>query len=536
MINTSYKQQIKEKSREAIWNHAIDSLTLNQNNSKILNAKYIQRLWDYSFEEYLLKYKVIKKENADESVLDSWINFANKTYGNKEPSDLKIAYFCGPEPENDLKLMLSKGILIENVWAFENDKETYYNALENAKDRYEQLKIYNGSIESFLEIYPLSFDIIYLDFTSSLLSKKTFKTIHTIFDKQALSEIGILIINSTLPEHSEENVDFLTKYFLPHTFIEEEVCGEDLELLDDVGSRFIEMDKFKQLIDNNFEGAYSAFASQYPMLYSNIVQPIFRILKINSARKRFFNINEDRDYKQILKIDISRMENIKILCENLFGDEIENFRGSEFFTSPENYPMYHFIRELKDINSNWFNYYTNKENEISRFDAIKFRDLLLTSCEGYVNVLSETLKEAIPKICKVIPDNNGGIFCDIPMFHLWLELALNQLGYPYHSNVKNHKRHKYIAKERKMFVDIFTFDRCRALYDWLPMVEFYADNLMSIEKQIIVRSCIDAIRKESTYIIDNLYLYSNLIGFGEKSWVNFATLEERENFGSEEIV
>lgn len=64
MINTSYKQEIKEKSREAIWNHAIYSLTLNQHNSKILNAKYIQRLWDYSFEEYLLKYKFIEKREC----------------------------------------------------------------------------------------------------------------------------------------------------------------------------------------------------------------------------------------------------------------------------------------------------------------------------------------------------------------------------------------------------------------------------------------------------------------------------------------
>lgn len=405
MINTSYKQEIKEKSREAIWNHAIDSLTLNRNNSKILNAKYIQRLWDYSFEECIFKYKYIVNKTADESVLDSWINFSNKTYYKKEPPDLKIAYFCGPEPENDLKLMLSKGILIENVWAFENDKKTYHNALENAKDRYEQLKIYNGSIESFLEIYPLSFDIIYLDFTSSLLSKKTFKTIHTIFDKQALSEIGILIINSTLPEHLDENVDFLTKYFLPHIFIEQEVFGEDLEFAGDIGSRFMNMDKFKQLVDNNFEEAYSAFVSQYPLLYSNIVQPIFRVLKISSARKRLFNTNDD------LKVDISRMENIKIACENLFEEKIENFIGSEFLLSPEKYPMYHFILELKDINSNWFNHYTDKENEISRFDAIKFRGLLLTSCEGYVNVLSETLKEAIPRIYKEIPDKNRVIFC-----------------------------------------------------------------------------------------------------------------------------
>ena len=70
--------------------------------------------------------------------------------------------------------------------------------------------------------------------------------------------------------------------------------------LDFFDRKIMNLGEFKKLIDNNFEGAYSSFASQYPMLYSNIVQPIFRILKLNSARKRFFNINSDRDYKQIL--------------------------------------------------------------------------------------------------------------------------------------------------------------------------------------------------------------------------------------------
>ena len=43
----TYKQAEKEKSRELIWNHAVESITTQRNNNRILNATYMEHLWLY---------------------------------------------------------------------------------------------------------------------------------------------------------------------------------------------------------------------------------------------------------------------------------------------------------------------------------------------------------------------------------------------------------------------------------------------------------------------------------------------------------
>src|SRR5690606_8428166 len=87
-----------------------------------------------------------------------------------------------------------------------------------------------------------------------------------------------------------------------------------------------------------------------------------------------------------------------------------------------------------------------------------------------------------------------------------------------HSNVKNHNRFSYKAKEREMCLDIFTFDKCRALYDWLPMIEYYGEDLSKIERQMITRICLDAIGKHRLLILDSLYFGSSLVCINDKSW------------------
>lgn len=44
---TTYKQPVKERSRELIWNHAVKSLTSLRNNNRILNVSYMEHLWLY---------------------------------------------------------------------------------------------------------------------------------------------------------------------------------------------------------------------------------------------------------------------------------------------------------------------------------------------------------------------------------------------------------------------------------------------------------------------------------------------------------
>lgn len=103
-----------------------------------------------------------------------------------------------------------------------------------------------------------------------------------------------------------------------------------------------------------------------------------------------------------------------------------------------------------------------------------------------------------PEVNQVISEINNWFygqcrFCDVPMAHLWLELLLFHYGHPYHTNIGNHKRYSYTAKKRKMCLDIFTLDKCRALYDWIPMLEYFIYDMQDNNRQMITRMCIDAL-------------------------------------------
>jgi hypothetical protein len=143
--------------------------------------------------------------------------------------------------------------------------------------------------------------------------------------------------------------------------------------------------------------------------------------------------------------------------------------------------------------------------------------------------ISENLSKSIREIITALPDPNGGVFCDVPMPHLWIELAINHLGNAHHINTGEHWRAKYRAKNREMYLDMFVLDNCRALYDWLPMVDLYGEYMTSIERQIIVRGCMDAITKQNHYSSFFSYFGANLIGIHTKRWSIFGELDERQD-------
>jgi hypothetical protein len=504
-MSSGYKQQVKDKSRRLLWSHAVKSLTAQRTKNQILNERYVRRLWNYCFKERLFKFTSISSANA--KILDDWILFAQQCYGAKTPAELRIAYLCGPEPENDLKVLLELGIRIENVWAFENDNQLFKNAISSIKDNYPTLKIFNGRIDTFLSISPAKFDIIYLDFTGPLFSpsSKPYQAIHSVFDHQSLSELGVLIVNSCLPEKTDESIDFLSSYYFNQQFLESTVLSDHPEL-DHDGSYGEGADAYgfsksqiKRIIEKNFWFAYSAFATHYPIFYANLIQPAHHVLKNPLVKKRLFEIKEEA------------------------LDEIDQkyFNREEIILEWTEYAFYNFLQSLGDYRSarEWSKYFNSNAHGASRDSAVRYVYMLRDAVYGdFVHLLSDSLKKSISEINNSIPDIKGGRFCDVPMIHLWLELAVNQLGYPNHTNIKNHKRFSYKAKENEMFVDVFTFDKCRALYDWLPMIEYYGKDLSNIERQMITRICMDAIGKHRLYILDALYFGSALICINDKAW------------------
>lgn len=497
----TYKNGIKELSRELVWNHAVESLTTSREASRVLNKAYLKKLWRYAIDDNIIKHGV--KDDCDDRYFHDWLSFSDIVYGHKRAEELKVAFFCGPEPENDVNHLLALGVRIENIYAFESDKETFKDAIDSLRENYPTLKIYNGKIENFVSSNFVTFDIVYLDFTGSLLT--SFKTVCAIFDNNSLSSSGILAINTCYPDKTDNVIDFLATYFHFQSCFEYPVYN-GREEGEDYSGRFIESStcygydyaKTRELIEANFEEAYSAFQTSFVINYSNHIKPFMAVLNNPVTRQRLF----DPDKK-----------NLKKAINDFYNRE-------DIYLEPEHYALYHFFQNIND--SKWNHFFKEEKGKeaFTRKDAIDLLYVFLNApYEKFEGILSNDLKESLPKINDNIPDRTYlGLFCDIPMIHLWLEQAINQLGYAYHINTSNHKRFHYTAKTRQMCLDIFTFDQCRALYDWLPMIEYYGDDLSIIERQIISLMCMDAIDKQTIHILETQYFGSALIGINERPW------------------
>lgn len=551
---TTYKQEVKGKSRVEIWSNAVKKLTIEREHQRILHPNYIRRLWDYAFDEIIPDRLDC---GPDEKFIETWTDFSNNSYEKKQPQQLKVAYFCGPEPENDLAIMVELGIQVANVWAIESDKELYHSALKNAKKTYPTLKVFNGSISDLLKITSFKFDIIYLDFTAPLFSKqsKPLLTINSVFENGSLSDLGILVINSCLPDVTEENVEFLASYFRSQPFLESDILlgpeksGFFAEGVDAYG--FIDQESYddalaegyledvndqplyENAIRSNFEAAYSAFSSHYPAMIAGYIQPMWRIANSPSLKRMLLKIDEPK-----IKSCIERMMQIRDYESEeseMNGDLEEKFQssGGEVFESHQDFPIWNFMLRLKGSKNTvckyWYEQFSKKNGAVSLFESVQLYDLLRNAKYSYKETLSELLSDSIDQVISALPDPHGGLFCDAPMAHLWIELAVNHMGNSYHANTNQHWRAKYQAKSREMYLDMFVFDNCRSLYNWLPMINLYGQDMASLERQIIVRSCMDAITKQNHYSAFFSYYGANLIGIGSKRWSDFGKLNARKD-------
>ncbi len=485
----------------------------------MLKEEYIRNLWDYIF--YKCKYtRSFFQQQRQPNIyfLNSWCDFANNTYGNKNACDLRVAYLCGPEPENDVEVLLRLGVHIENIWAVEADKGCFNTAINRVRNKYPTLKVFHGSIDGFFKIYPLSFDIIYLDFTAPLFSKdkKPFLTMHNIFDSQVLSEIGILITNSSVPDKTEEGVDFLADFFVDHRYLEGSVHGakyNEEKIIswfgDGVGSYYGDGNKdvLVSKIQDNYEGAYSAFCSLYPIFYANVIAPDYRVAKEKLIFEKLFT-NDNAIYERWISKE--------------YLDDYGVYSS---------YPEVGFVERLHKSNYKlskyWDSVYHNREAgaKCNRFQAVKISAALRSGFNlGNVEMFSKSLLESVKKTYNVMKTyEENRLFCDMVFPGILAETALNQLGLPYHPQMSNHRRYCYTAKVRKMFIDIFTFDRCRSFYDWIPLIEFYDADLAIMERQMILRSCIDAIGKQLGFTPVPIYDSGvSVIGMYEEKWAEFA--------------
>lgn len=510
--STTYKQTTKDESRRLVWQNAVRNLTQNRTNSRVINPNYMDYLWEFCKDEIVSVQDISSLNNT---TYEQWKRFADIQKGDKKIFDLKVAFFCGPEPENDVKHLLELGVLIENIYAFEYDKDTFKVAVDSLQDTYPSLKIFNGKIETYVTLHQTKFDIIYLDFTGTLFTE--FKVIAQILDSNALSDLGVLIVNTTYPDKTEGNIRFLAEYFIFRTFFESSVI-RDIE--EDADWRFVEscsaygiydVESLIPLIREHFNEAYSAFQTNFIATYSNLIKPIYAIINNPILRRRLFAT--DDTFRTILE-DKERFADIEV-----------DFAFDQ--------PLLYTAFSLLTNNHIWNQFLCEKERGMmyTRLEAIKMLELFLyADYEKYMDLLSPRLQEELPTIERTIIENNygaRGLFCDVPMIHLWLELMVMQMGYAYHHNTHKHKRYAYTAKTRSMCLDVFILDSCREVYDSLPMMEYYSCDMVDESRQIVIRMCMDAIASQNHWQLEQLYYGAHLVGLGDFPWCRFKGLPKR---------
>lgn len=291
------------------------------------------------------------------------------------------------------------------------------------------------------------------------------------------------------------------------------------------------MEEMANYIRENFDYAYSAFQSAFILDYSNRYKPFYEVFKKSMLSNRLikggylqnikdFNTTYHHPLEQECFEDGQRLASSQFIADN-FIEKTENggrisrhdaLRVAEVFLQT---PYKHFITDYSKQQEG------EKQNdfdsgEMANEDTIEI---------DFKQILTDEVREVIEHLDKWFHGKYR--FCDLPMEHLWLELLLYQFGHPYHTNVGNHKRYSYRAKTRRMCIDIFTLDKCRALYDWMPMLEYFIHDMQDNNRQMITRMCIDAIDKQLLHIVDEIYYGAALVGINEFDWSKNFVLPKR---------
>ena len=106
----------------------------------------MDNLWNFVKEKFA-NHPFYDERDLDDNKYEDWKRYGETVYGNRRPEELKVAFFCGPEPENDVNHLIRLGVRIENMYAFEYDKECFNEAVDSLHFTYPNLKIFRGEVK-----------------------------------------------------------------------------------------------------------------------------------------------------------------------------------------------------------------------------------------------------------------------------------------------------------------------------------------------------------------------------------------------------
>ncbi|MDC5521954.1 hypothetical protein NRA58_16285 [Acinetobacter baumannii] len=102
-----------------------------------------------------------------------------------------------------------------------------------------------------------------------------------------------------------------------------------------------------QMFSKNMSGVYSAFATSYPLYYSNFISPTLRFLRNSSLRKQLFN-SDQATYKEAF----DRMGDVSSLLSEFIPDlepNDDNIISDDRIFNLDSFLFWNFIDSLQSM-------------------------------------------------------------------------------------------------------------------------------------------------------------------------------------------
>ncbi|CAO3416982.1 hypothetical protein [Azospirillum argentinense] len=533
----TFRQPTKAAAREASLKHAVELLTSRRSAAAIVPEKYVSKVRDELLKSDTHGYARAGRLCSDHDI-ESWQRFQVQSIGTREPRELTVAYFAGPEPSNDLQALLNLGLLPENIWAFESDASAISRGLSDLERlRLRGIKFTPTQFSQYIIGTPRRFDIIYVDACAPLPSngQGTTRIISDIFRFSALSPLGVLITNFAKPDLSEDRdkknfSHLIASYLYPKSFMESAkgrmidgpipqnfFMPSDVLEEDDADSEDFPFDKDKCFVDevaNNFEQHYGAFITRHLMDIASIVAPTTRLIdsglwKILFSEKPIEAAKRAHRFVKPNPLFFSKDFNI----EEAEDVEMDGEAGNEA-------SFYSLLRTLSECEA----YGIGQRLSLLDAETQKFERRWIDQLVGSQSIKLQPenviaafyawrhdrsfWSDAMRRISNFPFQRKMPLLCDVPTDEIGFYPAFAQLAYPAHANVREAKRFRYVAegKTTEMFTDVLVFDECRYVYDWLSAPHLINGDWDNVSTQLTFRFALDAIAKNCFRFSDD-FLY-----------------------------
>lgn len=277
MSSYTYKQESKNQVRHTVIRNAVELLTNGRSEACCVRNSYVRDLYDY-FLSLAESHEQTEAEKIEQEYIREWEHIHSNLIGYKRPDELSVCYLSGPEPENDFNELVDMGVLPQNIWAFENKRNTYLQALGSVDcSSFMQPKIVKTSIERFFENSPKKFDIVYIDACASLISDQhALRCVASLFQNHRLNSPGILITNfayldATNAAEIAQYTDLISRYnILQH--------NRAANLINESGTIHFKYDgtDINRQVEQNLEDAYGEFVTAMVCNAASITVPSLR--------------------------------------------------------------------------------------------------------------------------------------------------------------------------------------------------------------------------------------------------------------------